>query len=186
MTRAELRMIRELQRRENEVRSHEQAHIAAGGRFVQGGASFTYRMGPNGRMYAVGGEVSIDTSPVPGDPQATLEKARQIRRAALAPSEPSAQDLQAAAKASRMAARARAEMRQEGGSESGTAGQAQSGQEVSRPLVGPWSAESREGDRAQFLHTPPPAQVVQQAYFRQSGGEGAGDRAEGQTVQRRA
>jgi len=186
MSRAEMEMIRELQTRENEVQAHEQAHIAAGGRYVQGGASFTHRMGPDGRMYAVGGEVSIDTSPVPGDPQATLEKAQQIRRAALAPGEPSAQDMQAAAKASRMAAKARAELRQEGSSESGAAEQAQSGQEVSRPLADSVTTGSREEKRVQSLHAPPPAEVVRHAYLRQSGGEGPGDRAAGQTVQRRA
>jgi hypothetical protein len=186
MSRAELEMVRELQTRENEVQAHEQAHIAAGGRYVQGGASFTYRMGPDGRMYAVGGEVSIDTSPVPGDPQATLDKARQIRRAALAPGEPSAQDLQAAAKASRMAAKARAELRQEGSSESGAAGPAQSGQETSRPLADSAAPGSRDGKGVQSLHAPPPAQVVRHAYIRQSGGEGPAERAAGQTVQRRA
>jgi len=186
MSRAELEMIRELQTRENEVQAHEQAHIAAGGRYVQGGASFTYRMGPDGRMYAVGGEVSIDTSPVPGDPQATLEKARQIRRAALAPSEPSAQDLQAAAKASRMAARARAEMRQERGSESGAAGQGQSGQEVSRPFAGSGPVGSPGENRAQSLHAPPPPEVAKHAYLRQSVGEGAHDRGAGLRVRHRA
>jgi len=185
MSRSEMEMIRELQTRESEVRAHEQAHIAAGGRFVQGGASFTYRMGPDGRMYAVGGEVSIDTQPVPGDPQATLEKAQQIRRAALAPSEPSAQDLQAAAKASRMAAKARAELRQEQGKESDAAGRPQPGPDLSGPRSGQEGAGSSEPLGASPLQSPPP-RVAQQAYLRQSDGHGFGDRAAGQTVQRRA
>ncbi len=61
-------------------------------------------------MFAVGGEVSIDTSPVPGDPGATLQKARRIRQAALAPADPSAQDMRVAARASQMALEARAEL----------------------------------------------------------------------------
>ncbi|MEF8941259.1 MAG: hypothetical protein V5B78_02120 [Desulfohalobiaceae bacterium] len=83
----------------------------------------------------------------------------------------SAQDLQAAAKASRMAARARAELRQEESSESGAAGQAQSGQEVSRPLAGSVATGSNEEKMVQSLHAPPSAQVVRHAFLRQSGGE---------------
>jgi hypothetical protein len=57
----------------------------------------------------VGGEVSIDTSSVPGDPEATMQKARDVRRAALAPASPSAQDQMVAAKAAQMEAEARTE-----------------------------------------------------------------------------
>jgi hypothetical protein len=74
---------------------------------VRSGASFSYQRGPDGRFYAVGGEVSIDTSPVPGDPQATASKAEQIQRAALAPAQPSGQDRAVAAQAARMAMEAR-------------------------------------------------------------------------------
>ena len=72
----ELDQLRELQERDREVRSHEQAHISAGGSLVNGGASYTYQTGPDGKQYAVGGEVSIDTSKVPNDPDATMDKAR--------------------------------------------------------------------------------------------------------------
>jgi len=81
-----------LRRRDGEVRAHESAHMAAGGSLVRGGASFTYEVGPDGRTYAVGGEVSIDTSSVPGDPAATMRKMQQVRAAALAPASPSGQD----------------------------------------------------------------------------------------------
>jgi hypothetical protein len=60
--------------------------------------------------YAVGGEVSIRVGTVANDPQATLEKAEQVRRAALAPADPSSQDRQVAARASQIAAEARAEL----------------------------------------------------------------------------
>ncbi|HKL78380.1 MAG TPA: putative metalloprotease CJM1_0395 family protein [Gammaproteobacteria bacterium] len=108
----ENQQMRKLKTRDREVRMHEQAHLAAGGKHTQGGANFQYQRGPDGQLYAVGGEVQIDTAKVPGDPQATLEKAETIRRAALAPAEPSAQDMQVAAKARAMAAEARAELRQ--------------------------------------------------------------------------
>lgn len=105
----ELKEIEQLKSREKEVIAHEQAHAAVGGQYT-GAPSYDYETGPNGVRYAVSGEVSIDTSEVPGDPQATLRKAKQIKAAALAPAEPSAQDLKVAAKADRMAANARAEI----------------------------------------------------------------------------
>lgn len=99
-----------LQARDREVRAHEQAHLAAAGQFATSGPSFTYQTGPDGRRYAVGGEVGIDTSAVPDDPEATIAKARQIRAAALAPAQPSGQDLAVAAKAASMEQRAQAEL----------------------------------------------------------------------------
>ncbi len=112
LTEAEQQQVQKLQARDREVRTHEQAHLSAAGGLAIGGASFTFQAGPNGQRYAVGGEVSIDTSAVPGDPKATLQKAETIRRAALAPAEPSSQDFRVAAEASQMAARARQELAQ--------------------------------------------------------------------------
>lgn len=77
---------------------------------VQGSAGFTYDNGPDGKRYAVGGEVSIDSSKIPDDPRANLAKAQKIRRAALASSEPSSTERSAAASASRMEAGARVEI----------------------------------------------------------------------------
>ncbi|MCW8929291.1 MAG: putative metalloprotease CJM1_0395 family protein [Gammaproteobacteria bacterium] len=114
LTEAELQEVEELKRRDAEVRAHEQAHSSAGGNLTQGGITFDYETGPDGKRYAVGGEVSIDTSAVAGDPQATLRKAQQIRRAATAPVDPSAQDRSVAAEASRMEAQARSEIAQQG------------------------------------------------------------------------
>ncbi len=106
----EAKQLAELKSRDREVRTHEQAHIAAGGRHITSGAQFQFQRGPDGQLYAVGGEVGIDTSPVPGDPLATLEKAETIRRAALAPAQPSSQDRNVASRATAMAAEARAEL----------------------------------------------------------------------------
>ncbi len=107
---AEKQRLRELQARDREVRAHEQAHLSAAGGHAMGGASYTYERGPDQRMYAVGGEVQVDTSKVHNDPVATLRKAQAIRRAALAPTNPSSQDRQVAADAARMEAEARAEI----------------------------------------------------------------------------
>ncbi len=104
----EQRMLSELKQRDREVKSHEMAHRAAGGRYVTGG-SFTYQTGPDGHRYAIGGEVSIDAS-AGRTPEETLRKAEQIRRAALAPAEPSPQDHRVAAAASQMALHARTEI----------------------------------------------------------------------------
>lgn len=107
-TRAE---IQELAARDREVRQHEQAHAALGGRYA-GAPQYEFVRGPDGVSYAVAGEVPIDTSRVPNDPEATIEKARQIRRAAYAPAEPSDTDRRVAAAAAQMEAEARAELRQ--------------------------------------------------------------------------
>ncbi|WP_051311177.1 putative metalloprotease CJM1_0395 family protein [Zooshikella ganghwensis] len=101
--------IQQLAQRDREVKAHEQTHQAVGGQFA-GAAQFQFIRGPNGVPYAVSGEVSIDLSPVPGSPEATIAKAQQIRRAALAPAEPSAQDRIVAAKASQLELQARREL----------------------------------------------------------------------------
>ena len=104
--------IRTLQLRDREVRAHEAAHAAAGGAYA-GSPTYSFERGPNGRTYATGGAVSIDISPISGDPQATLQKAQQVRAAALAPAEPSAQDIKVAQKAQTMAAKARIDISQQ-------------------------------------------------------------------------
>lgn len=109
LTEAEQKQVMELKKRDRQVKSHEQAHLAAGAGHIVQGAQYTFQQGPNGVRYAVGGDVRIDVSPVPGDPEATIEKAEQIRQAALAPPQPSAQDRQVAAEAMKMKNEARAE-----------------------------------------------------------------------------
>ncbi len=110
LQRQEQEFLRRLQARDREVRAHEAAHLAAGRQYVRSGPSYVYQQGPDGRSYAIGGEIQLDTSPVPNDAEATVEKAEQIRRAALAPAQPSPQDTRVAATAAQMAARARIEI----------------------------------------------------------------------------
>lgn len=105
----EQQKLQHLKSRDLEVKTHEQAHLSAAGSLALGGASFSFEKGSDGVNYAVGGEVNIDTSAVSGDPTATLRKAETIRRAALAPANPSAQDRSVANQASAMANKARAE-----------------------------------------------------------------------------
>jgi hypothetical protein len=106
----EHRQLQKLRNIDREVRAHEQAHLSAAGQYATSGASFSYQKGPDGRLYAVSGEVGIDTSAIPGDPQATLQKAQAVVQAALAPANPSAQDRRVAAQATAMAQQARVEI----------------------------------------------------------------------------
>lgn len=103
--------IQALAQRDREVRAHEQAHVAAGGPYA-GAATYQLQRGPNGVGYAVAGEVPISTGRE-ATPQETLQKAQIVKRAALAPAEPSAQDRQVAAAATRLEAEARIELAQE-------------------------------------------------------------------------
>ncbi len=109
----ERQLLKELRARDAEVRAHEQAHLAAAGPYANGAPTYEFQTGPDGQQYAVGGEVSIDSSPVPGDPEATVRKAQTIKRAALAPSDPSAQDRQVAAQAAQLEAQARQQVKAE-------------------------------------------------------------------------
>jgi hypothetical protein len=104
----EQRLVEHLAETDRQVRAHEAAHQAAAGG-LGGAATFTYKTGPDGRSYAVGGEVPIDMSPG-RTPEETLARARQVRAAALAPADPSGQDLAVAAQATQMESIAREQM----------------------------------------------------------------------------
>lgn len=113
LTPEEQQQVDKLKSRDAEVRAHEAAHLATAGQYAKGGASFTFQTGPDGNRYAIGGEVSIDSSAVSGDPRATIQKAQQIRAAALAPANPSSQDQKVAAAASEMQAKAQMQVMRE-------------------------------------------------------------------------
>lgn len=130
----ELEQVKKLAARDREVRAHEQAHLATAGQYARGGPTYSYQQGPDGKRYAIGGEVQIDTSPVDGDPKATAQKARVVRAAALAPAQPSAQDLRVAAAATQMEQQALAELRQQ--SQSKALGSNQNPYAKSVPLAG--------------------------------------------------
>lgn len=104
--------LQQLQQRDREVRAHEQAHLSASGGLANGGPQYSYQRGSDGKNYAIGGEVSIDTSPGK-TPRETISRAQTIRAAALAPADPSPQDRSVAAKAAAMEAQARLELAQQ-------------------------------------------------------------------------
>lgn len=101
LSEAEERKLEELRETDARVRRHEEAHRAAAGALYRGGPNYTFETGPDGKRYAVAGSVQIDTSPG-RTPEETVQKAAQIRRAALAPMDPSGTDRAVASKATRM------------------------------------------------------------------------------------
>ena len=105
----ELKEVESLKKRNAEVIAHEQAHAATGGQYA-GSASFDYQTGPDGVRYAVGGEVPIDVSEIPDDPEATATKMEIVQNAALAPVSPSAADRAIASSASMKEMEARGEI----------------------------------------------------------------------------
>ncbi|WP_414600903.1 putative metalloprotease CJM1_0395 family protein [Helicobacter sp.] len=108
--------LNELKAIDRNVRAHEAAHVGAGGGVVAGGASYTYTRGPDGQMYATAGEVPIRMQKGK-TPEETIQNARRIIAAAMAPSDPSPQDYKVAASAAQMEVSARAEQARENAKE---------------------------------------------------------------------
>ena len=98
LTPEEKDIVEHLKQVDREVRAHEQAHLSAAGAYASGGASFQFTTGPDGAAYAVSGEVGIDASSE-RTPEATIQKMQVVRAAALAPADPSPQDMAVAAAA---------------------------------------------------------------------------------------
>jgi len=112
LTPAEEKMVRQLKQRDQEVKTHEMAHLASAGQYARGGATYSYQQGPDGRRYAIGGEVPIDVSKEK-TPEETLQKMQAVKRAAMAPAEPSSTDRSVAAAATAMESQARQELQAE-------------------------------------------------------------------------
>lgn len=99
--------ISELKQTEREVIVHEQAHKAAG-TGVTGAVTYTHTTGPDSQQYITGGEVSIEMK-VGDTPDETIAILERVKQAALAPAEPSPQDLRVAASATAQIQQARGE-----------------------------------------------------------------------------
>ena len=104
--------VHQLKKKDREVRAHKMAHIAAGAGVIRGGAHYNYQIGPDGKRYAVGGHVNIDTS-AERRPQETIRKMQVVKKAALAPAQPSNTDWAIAAKAAITEAKAKAQITKE-------------------------------------------------------------------------
>lgn len=123
LTESQQQQVQSLKLRDLHVKMHEAQHMAAAGAYARGGPSFIYTTGPDGKPYAVSGEVLLDTSPVPDNPEATIRKAQIIRAGALAPADPSGADRSVAAAATRMENEARAELEKKQSQNKGAAAQ---------------------------------------------------------------
>lgn len=109
LTAAQEAQIAELRAIDTAVHAHERAHIAAGAGVIRGGAVFTYEKAADNNLYAIAGEVGIDTS-TDSTPEETIAKMQTVRAAALAPSDPSPADYQVASTASMLQMQARLEV----------------------------------------------------------------------------
>ncbi|HCR65854.1 putative metalloprotease CJM1_0395 family protein [Oceanicaulis sp. UBA2681] len=165
---AEQKQVAELKKRDREVRQHEQAHQAAGGQYASA-PSYSFQQGPDGKQYAVGGEVQIDASPIPGDPAATIEKMRVVKAAALAPAEPSGQDRKVAAAADAAAQQARAEQAAQDREEREAVARGDAPSDPSQPSTGPQSPETQ----SPFAETDAEQAEAQAAPFGFSGAQPA-------------
>ena len=108
LTEEEQQKVKEMKERHEEVRVHENAHKSAGGQYAAA-PTYTYETGPDGKRYITDGEVSIDIGEEK-DPQATIEKMQVVKRAAMAPAEPSGQDRKVYQEANQKEAAARQEL----------------------------------------------------------------------------
>jgi len=125
--------IEQLKARDQEVRTHEQAHATTGGQYA-GSPSYEYTTGPDNKRYVTDGEVSIDISPEQSAEQ-TLRKMQQVRAAALAPAQPSSQDLKVAAEAAQKAFEARSELAEEKSEQLSGVDKAPSASEIIPPSI---------------------------------------------------
>jgi len=83
------RVLQKFKNKDAEIRTHEQAHASIG--HTTSPISYNYQEGPDGKMYAVGGSVRLDTS-IPDDPNAAMLKLDMLQKAASASINPSSAD----------------------------------------------------------------------------------------------
>lgn len=100
--------IKRLQEQENNVISHERSHMQSGGEF-SGSPSYLYTRGPDGKVYISGGEVKMYV-PATDDYDKLIQSLQKVKRAAMAPPDPSPQDSKTAAMASAKEASVRQEI----------------------------------------------------------------------------
>ena len=110
LSKEEEQAVDQLRDRDQEVRNHEEAHARVGGPYA-GSPSYDYTVGPDNKRYAVSGSVPIDTAPIPEDPEGTIDKMEVVKAAALAPAQPSGQDIKVAGIAEQHKQQASAELR---------------------------------------------------------------------------
>ena len=83
------KVLEKFKQTDTNIRSHEQIHASIG--HTTAPIAYTYQKGPDGKMYAVGGSVRLDTS-IPNDPKAAAFKLDMLQKAASGPTDSSAAD----------------------------------------------------------------------------------------------
>jgi hypothetical protein len=91
LTVREAALIIELERMDRDVRDHKMAHYF-GAQPHTAFPEYWYVRGPLGRRYAASGITRFDASVIEGDVPGSIVKLQKLRRAALAPREPSEED----------------------------------------------------------------------------------------------
>lgn len=89
------RIIAELQQRDREVRNEEERHAATAGQFASV-PQYTYKRGPDGKLYAVEGKVPINVN-VSGTAEDRERALRRVQAAAVSVQSPSSGDTTAVA-----------------------------------------------------------------------------------------
>lgn len=112
LTPQEKQELAKLKNTDAEVKRHENAHKAAAGGLRTSSPNYEYETGPDGKKYAVAGDVNISYQKS-SDPEVNLKNAQKLKAAALAPAEPSAQDRSVARKADMEIAKAKQEILEE-------------------------------------------------------------------------
>ena len=83
------KVLEKFKQTDEKVRTHEQIHASIG--HTTAPISYTYQQGPDGKMYAVGGQVRLDTS-IPKEPKAAAFKLDMLQKAASGPIDSSGAD----------------------------------------------------------------------------------------------
>lgn len=109
LTPEQQQVVDKLKARDREVKAHEQAHIAAAAGINASAPTYDYQVGPDGKQYAIGGEVSISFTESK-DPQSNIANAEAMKASALAPANPSGQDLSVARSADEIIAKAKQDL----------------------------------------------------------------------------
>ena len=108
--RAEATELRQIAFRSDNVRRRVWQQALVAGPLVRGKPDYDYLIASDDKLYVQSGSVSIDSSPVTGDPEATLQKARRIRNAYMGVPMPQTADHLAAGSAINMGINARREI----------------------------------------------------------------------------
>ena len=107
----EVHVQKRLQGKADKVVAHENAHALVGGTLMLGGAVYQYDMGPDGEPYETSGQSRIDMSPIAGNPHGTIFKMQHVKRAAMAPLNPSGADRVVASQADMVENQARKQLK---------------------------------------------------------------------------